>query len=134
MSSHKISVKSIIINNKNEILLIKRKDNDVHFPGAWEFPGGRLNDGESPFEGLKRETKEETNLDIDIQNPLRVAYFVRDDGQIITAIDFLCKPKTYDVKLSNEHVDFTWINVKMCFDKLDKVYHEDIKTYIKYFS
>ena len=53
-----LAVKSFIVNNKGELLIIKRDSNDVHCAGNWEIPGGRLDPGEDPFEGLKRETKE----------------------------------------------------------------------------
>jgi len=42
MNNFRIAVKSFIVNEKNELLLIKRRDDDVHKPGAWEIPGGRL--------------------------------------------------------------------------------------------
>ena len=68
----------------------------MHKPGAWEIPGGRLEIGEDPHLGLKREVKEETQLDIKVLQPLSVNYFTRDDGQIITGIVFVCtKQRNY---------------------------------------
>jgi ADP-ribose pyrophosphatase YjhB (NUDIX family) len=52
---------SVIVNDKNQILLQKRSDNQL-----WGLPGGLLELNESIKEGVVREVKEETNLDLEI--------------------------------------------------------------------
>jgi 8-oxo-dGTP pyrophosphatase MutT (NUDIX family) len=52
-----VSIKAIIIDN-NKILCLKNERNE------WDFPGGKINFDEDVEEGLIREVKEETNLDI----------------------------------------------------------------------
>ncbi len=110
-TNFRIAVKSFIVNKENKLLLLKRRSNDVHKPGNWDIPGGRLELGEDPFVGLKRETKEETNLDIDIISPLHVQHFTRDDGQKITMLIILCKPTHNNLKLSEEHTEYSWISL-----------------------
>lgn len=53
-------VKLLIINSKNEILL-------GYAHKTYQFPGGHLEPGETVEEGLIREVKEETGIDIDIE-------------------------------------------------------------------
>ncbi len=108
-----IAVKAFIVDNKNRLLILKRRSNDVQKPRTWEIPGGRLNPGEDPFIGLKRETKEETSLDIKIIRPLTIRYFTRKDKQIIIMIIFLCKPIGGSIKLSKEHSDFFGLNLNI---------------------
>ena len=48
-----------ILKDKDLFLIVKRNENDDLYPGAWEFPGGHLEDGETLKDGLKRELKEE---------------------------------------------------------------------------
>lgn len=58
----KIGVGVLVFNNKNQILLAKRKN--AHGDGTYSAPGGHLEYGESPEYCAIREVKEETNLDI----------------------------------------------------------------------
>ena len=133
MEDFRISVKSFIVNNKGEVLIIKRNKDDVNHPGIWEIPGGRLDLGEDPFEGLKRETKEETNIDVQVLNPLKVHHFTRQDKQKITAITFLCRPLNNSVKLSKEHSDYLWIDMDNVFKKLHPAYHDEVKAFKEFF-
>lgn len=74
--------------------------------------------GEDPLEGLKRETREETSLEIDIVLPLEVRHFTREDGQIITMIIFLCKLAGGELQLSQEHQAYDWVDVEKDGGKL----------------
>ena len=59
-----IIVSSIaLINAKSQILIAKRPSKK-HLSGFWEFPGGKVEMGESPEKTVIREVKEELNIDI----------------------------------------------------------------------
>ncbi len=105
-----IAVKSFIVDG-NKLLILKRRPDDVHRPGVWEIPGGRIASGEDPYDGLRRETREETGLDIEPVCPLGVQHFTRDDGQRITMLIFYCRPVRKEVRLSEEHTDYRWIDL-----------------------
>ncbi len=126
----RIAAKSFIVDN-DKLLILKRRPNDVQKPSIWEIPGGRLELGEDPKEGLIREAKEETNLDIKIKSPLNVKHFTRDDGQTITMLIFLCQALNNEIKLSEEHTEFEWINLEKAKDKLGSFFHEDVDVYHK---
>lgn len=51
-------VAAVIYNEKGEILIAKRPDH-VHQGGLWEFPGGKVEEGETAEEAIKRELLEE---------------------------------------------------------------------------
>ncbi|WP_042150281.1 NUDIX hydrolase [Paucisalibacillus sp. EB02] len=57
---HIISAATIVLNDKNEILLIKGPRR------GWEMPGGQVEEGESLKDAAIRETKEESGIDIEI--------------------------------------------------------------------
>ena len=131
MVDFRVAAKSFIVNDKNELLLIKRRNNDVMKPGMWEIPGGRLELGEHPHEGVKRETKEESGLDIEVKQIMDVRHFVRSDNQTITMLVFLCKSLHQNVILSEEHTDHKWIPVEKAKEHLTKFFHKTIDTFNK---
>ena len=108
MTNFSLAAKALIV-NENKILLIKRRENDTHKPGAWEIPGGRIALTEDPIEGVKREVKEETGLIVEVLCPISTKHFTRDDGQLVTGINFYCKIQgKKEIKLSEEHTEFSW--------------------------
>jgi 8-oxo-dGTP diphosphatase len=60
--SLKVAV-AVICNKKQQILITQRPSHAAH-GGMWEFPGGKLEEGELPTTALIREIKEEVSLDI----------------------------------------------------------------------
>jgi len=59
------NVKIILINPKKEIFLLHRDDlPHIDVPNKWSFVGGALDEGETPEEGIIRETKEEIDFDV----------------------------------------------------------------------
>lgn len=125
MDNFRIAAKSFIIKDGN-LLIIKRRSNDVQKPGIWEIPGGRLELGEDPREGLKREVMEEVGIDIDISHPLNIRHFTREDGQIVTLLIFSSKAISDKIILSEEHSNFEWIPIENCKDKLNEFFHEEV--------
>ena len=104
-----------ILRDKNLFLVVKRNENDDLYPGAWEFPGGHLEDGETLKEGLKRELMEEIGFLEDF-NPIVTHYFdevkEKNNGLIHNLeIDFIVNvdKSKVNVKLSEEHSDYKWV-------------------------
>lgn len=71
--------------------------------GFWEFPGGKLEKGESPEQALIREIKEELNSEIQIVSYINEASYDYDFGTVVM--------KTYHAKLLEllEHQNSTWL-------------------------
>ena len=129
MDPFRLAAKSFIISDAGKLLIIRRRDNDVHKPGVWEIPGGRLELGEDPYLGLQREAREETGLDIEIVHPLHVDHFTRDDGQKITMLIFLCRPRSERVVLSPEHTAYEWIAPEDAAQRLHPTWLPTISAY-----
>lgn len=96
---------AIIIRNKK--ILITQRGEDSDHPFQWEFPGGKVNPGETIQECIVREIREELNIDIEILEKMMAVDF--DYGfKKIRLIPFLCSPSNSEIRL-NEHNDFKWI-------------------------
>ncbi|MDO8425530.1 MAG: NUDIX domain-containing protein [bacterium] len=106
------AAKAFVVHD-GKALVLRRRDNDVHGPGQWDIPGGRLNDGEDPYDGVRREAREEASIAIDIEQVIDVQWFTRDDEQHITMMIFACSLQgSGTVRLSEEHVEYRWVPVE----------------------
>lgn len=112
MSTKKIVyvVAGALINNEGQVLMAQRPEGK-NLAGYWEFPGGKIELGETPEEALIRELKEELNLYINIEDlkPLTFASHDYKDFHLVMPL-FLCKKWQGDPK-SMEKQSFAWINV-----------------------
>ena len=57
-------VAAIIFDKEGRILVSQRSLNSNLYPGKWQVPGGKVEKGENCLDALKREVKEETDLEI----------------------------------------------------------------------
>lgn len=93
--------KVVIIDNSNRVLLLKRSDYVNKYAGEWDLPGGHIKVGEKLLTGLKREVKEET--DLDVSNLIFV--------EKIDNLDFYyCKYNNKPIKVSHEHTGFRFFD------------------------
>jgi 8-oxo-dGTP diphosphatase len=90
---------------------VKRSSSTATYPNCWDFTGGKLEQGESPKEGIKREVKEETNLDI---APLHPTFLFSEklNNHYVVFVVWKCKLLGGKVKLSHEHTEQKWVTKK----------------------
>jgi len=101
-----IDVTCAIIRNEENELLIVRKGEQTDHPFKWEFPGGKVNKGESDEECIIREIKEELFMDIVICGRLHPVN--QDYGhKKIRLIPFICDTLD-ELPVLAEHIDFRW--------------------------
>lgn len=70
----KIDVSCAIISFNDKTLVVQRSA-DMKLPLKWEFPGGKVESGESEEECIKREIKEELNIEIELISKLSPSQF-----------------------------------------------------------
>lgn len=90
----KVGVFAIIFDKQNRILLCHRRDIDV-----WNLPGGGLENKEAPWQGVIRETKEETGLDVRVER-LSAVNFKPQKNEIV--FSFVCKIIGGEIALTDE--------------------------------
>ena len=107
-----LKVTCAIIVNQNKILVSQRGENSDH-PYQWEFPGGKINRGETAEKCISREIREELGIEIEIQDSINAIQ--HDYGfKQVELIPFICRHKTGEIKL-NEHVAHKWISFEELF-------------------
>ena len=94
------------IEKDGKFLIMKRAPDNPVYPNCWDLPGGRLEQGEDPTEGLKREVREETNLEIEVFKPEFIFAEKLDHYNLF--IIYKCNMLSKDLKLSKEHTEFKW--------------------------
>jgi 8-oxo-dGTP diphosphatase len=101
----------------NKILIAKRGKNET-LSGKWEFPGGKIEEGETPEDCLKREIKEELNLKIIVGEYFDRSIYEYENG-VIELLAYDCEIIGGDMKLS-VHDEIQWVdyNVIDAFDFL----------------
>lgn len=133
--NHALAAKALLINPENNVLVLRRSDTDTHDGGAWDIPGGRLNDSEDPALGVVREVLEESGISIPPpETPVGIHHFTRDDGQGITMIVYVANVPITDVVISHEHTEYAWVDISSAQRMLNKNYHNDIERAILYLS
>ena len=70
---------AVAVIQKGDEILIAHRPEHVHQGGLWEFPGGKVESGETVQQALKRELHEELGIDIDLQNGIQPLLRIRHD-------------------------------------------------------
>lgn len=100
-------VAAVIIHN-NKILCVQRGPAKYEYISKkWEFPGGKLEEGETKLEAIVREIKEELHMEINVDAFLITVKHTYPDFQL-TMDTFLCSSITGELTLT-EHGDYKWL-------------------------
>ena len=101
-----------LINEKNEVLISLRK-NRSEYNNLWEFPGGKVESGETPEGALIREIKEELNIDINDKciAPLSFSEFDYKEFQLLLLL-YICRRWEGEPK-SMENNELKWVEPNM---------------------
>ncbi len=109
-----IRVVAAVIKKENKIFCTQRGYGD--FKGGWEFPGGKIEEGESPQEALVREIKEELDADIKVGDLIKTVEY--DYPTFHLSMDcFWCELVSGEIELK-EHEDAKWLD-KNNIDSVD---------------
>jgi 8-oxo-dGTP diphosphatase len=98
-----MKVTCAIILSQKKILVVQRSEH-MKMPLKWEFPGGKLEQGEAENHGIKREIKEELDIEIDVNLRLTPVSFPYPEGTI-ELIPFVATHIGGTVKLA-EHKEY----------------------------
>jgi mutator protein MutT len=109
--------KVVVLNHRDEVLLLRRSQTDSRRPGEWDFPGGGVDEGEDFAQAAARELLEEAGLQAS-KNELKLLYtgteFYAPSDETVNRMLFLRRlgdTATASVTLSQEHNDYKWASI-----------------------
>ena len=117
---HIVSAATIVINEHQEILLIKGPRR------GWEMPGGQVEEGESLKDAAIRETKEESGIDVEIESFCGVFQNVK---RSICNTLFLAKPVGGEPTTSSESLEVAFFPIE---EALEMVTHSNFRERIEH--
>ena len=109
-----VSVKGVLVRRGR--VLVLRNDR-----GEWELPGGRLDDGETPEEALRREISEETGLRVMVGSLVDAWVFQVTPREKVLILQYACRLSgrrwqyacrtngKAGVRISHEHIESAWL-------------------------
>ncbi|HSU73041.1 MAG TPA: NUDIX domain-containing protein [Candidatus Binatia bacterium] len=134
-----VSTTGIVVKD-GKFLIAKRSEREKAFPGKWTVPGGKFQHGDyhqlAPNKGglwyepveraLRREIKEEVNLDIDNIRYVTNITFVRPDAAHCLILSYACDYVDGDVVLCDALTDHAWVSLAEAkkYDLIDGIYDE----------
>ena len=102
---------AMIINDNNEVFLAKRQEDDF-LGGYYELPGGKMEQDETLYNTLVRETKEETNLEISkVICYIDYKDYISSKGKKTRLFNFAVKVSNPNDVILNEYDEYKWINI-----------------------
>jgi 8-oxo-dGTP diphosphatase len=109
MSSFKHTVAAIIRGPDNLYLIGKEVAGNHEYAGCWYIPGGHMRPGETPEQAVVREMKEETGLNIEIEEQLEQHLHPNSDGTVSLLTWFVCRAPHARARPSDDLVEIKWV-------------------------
>lgn len=135
LPSHIVAVGGIVINDRDEILMVK------HWRQGWVFPGGMVEVGENLIDGLKREVMEETGVEIEVEEVFSLSSntgkYAGYNGvkEIPTKLmpDFICRAVSGEPRPSEENFESMYVPKEKVLDMItEPAIIERFKAYLEY--
>ena len=105
-------VGAIILNEKNEVLIMSRKTDDF-MGGIDELPSGNMEQVENIYEALVREVKEETNLEVvNVKSYIGSFDYISGSGKKARQYNFVLDVKNTRNIILTEHDKYNWLAIE----------------------
>ena len=109
-----IKVVAAILEKEDKILIAKKREGKP-LAGLWEFPGGKIEEGETPEENLIRELMEEMNIKVRVNEYVGESIYDYGDGKVISLKGFTAEIIEGDIKLT-DHDEYKWVTLEEIYN------------------
>ena len=96
---------------KEDKILIARKKQGKPLAGYFEFPGGKIEEGETPEESLIRELMEEMNIKIAVKEYIGESIYDYGNDKVISLLGYTAEIIDGEIKLS-DHDRYDWVTLE----------------------
>jgi len=118
MPTHIVAVGGLVVNEQEQVLLVKTQH------GGWVFPGGQVEVGENLIDALIREIKEESGIEVEVSHVIGIYsntgihkwYDGVTDVPTKLMMDFACKPTGGVLSTSEETSESCWVDKERVLD------------------
>ena len=112
----KQSVAGIIV--VNDLVFIAKRLPNGQMANRWEFPGGKVENGETPEKALLREFEEEFMIEVEVGQRIAQSQFMHNDETVqLLAYEVILKDMDNISWILNEHSDISWVK----FDQISTI-------------
>jgi 8-oxo-dGTP diphosphatase len=102
-----LKVVAAVIRNEDGHIMLTTRPEGSHMGGLWEFPGGKIEDGESPAAALSRELQEELGLGIEVGDPITFA--VHEEPGLRILLLFYAAVITSGTPQPHQRQEIAWV-------------------------
>ncbi len=137
--AHFVAITGIVVKD-GKFLIVKRASHEKAYPDKWTVPGGKLvrHEYESVQKTtkdawynivewvLKKEIKEEVDLEIENPKYLCDLLFIRPDGNPALTLSYWCDYKAGEINLCKDLSDYAWVDLEEAkkYDLIDGIWDE----------
>jgi len=104
----RLAVRAVVLGDQRQCLLLRRSVANRSFVGTWEWPGGKVEDGESFDAGVCREVREEAGLEI-VLTGVAGAYQIETAELHLVVLCMEAKVASGVLRISEEHDQSAWV-------------------------
>lgn len=105
-----IKVVAAILQNDDKILIAKKKEGKP-LAGFYEFPGGKVEEGENPEDSLVRELMEEMSIKVTVKDYVGKSIYDYGNGKVIELLGYTAEIIEGDIVLT-DHDEYRWVTLE----------------------